>query len=127
MKSKVWDILKKILIVTSLLTVIVTFGSHAIKQFTQLAKQEDLIKTTAVIEKLSSTVGLNASRGFVETKKADVRWMQQQTMYQPRELQPTKAENIMLKQYEEELAEVQSDHAYEVRAYKEKYGVKTDL
>lgn len=121
MDINIWTIGKRALIITSLLSVIGWFGTAALKEFAKFAKAEDMQKTTQVLDKLSAIVSLNASRNFVQDKKADVRWMRQQTMYEPR-IQPlTDAEEIMIKEEESELAEVKSEYNDKVRRFKEKF------
>ncbi len=126
-QTNIWTFCKRATMVVTLLGIIAGSISFTVKQYKQLVKQSDMQKTTQAFERVNDLMGLTASKLNIDSKKSDVRWIQQQSMYEPRVQMITGAETIVIKEVTSDLAEAQSRHNDYVQRYEDKYNEKSQL
>ena len=123
-KFDIWKAVKRGLMLAALVSVISGGLTFCVTYF---AKTSTVTGITTNVEMLGQRIGLSISQDNIDRKKSDLRWMKQQTAFVRKEEPRTVAEDEILKEVEEDLAETKSRHDDRVKQYEEKYNEKAQL
>ena len=76
------------------------------------------------VQMLDQRLGLSISKDIVDGEKSNVRWMEQQVVFERKEEPPTSAEHEIIKAAKKALAEKEELHKERVKNYEEQYKQK---
>jgi len=79
------------------------------------------------VEKLDRRIGLSISQDIIHSKEADIRWMEQQTIFERKEAPRSAAETEIIKSAQKDLVQSKERQEDRVQKYEEDYGEKAEL
>lgn len=105
---------------TKILKLIVLGGVAAVTITTALT----FFAKSKTVQMLDQRLGLSISKDIVDGEKSNIRWMEQQVVFERKAKPPTAAEEEMIEAAKEELAEKEELHKQRVKNYEDRYKQK---